>query len=215
MLSHKALETMVDDFMESKNWLKVKVGKDYKGRCRPDRVYTKGTDILVFEIKPFNITRGEIYKGIGQALWYLPYQVKPYLVIPDHWVSSFQKTFSHLPFLGILQYSDRDFSVYQRATRNPQLEEFYPLEIVRLSRLFLWNLLKRICPEDGLYSLDFIAENLKLAYPKVSFYRQNIARVMTFMGYGRGYYNPETMEANYRGKIFYHVILHRNLRGYQ
>ena len=213
MLTHKELESMVDEFMETQDWVKVKISNELFKR-KPDRMYTKGSLVLIFELKPENILQPEVDRGIGQCMGYLPYRVKPYLVIPEVWATYYRKIFAQLPFLGVLQYSN-ELSMVQPATdRLGDLQEFPQLEI-RLTRLFLWRFLKKRV-EDGLHSLDSIEDLLSQAYPLVKFYRQTIARMLLSMGYGRERYNPTSMEYDPFGKgskSFFHIILHRNLRG--
>lgn len=210
MITHRTVEMLLDNRMEELSWLRV-VGKDDLFRKRPDRIYTKGEEVLIFELKPENCSNNEIDRGIGQCMWYLPYRVKPYLVIPQSWAQEYTLVFEQMSFLGVLQFlADRNLSMVQKSSRGMVgLVPLYNLTIHHLTKAFLWGFLKKVCPKDGLYSLDWIEETLYQTYPLVTFYRQTIARLMLAMGYGRERYNPETMEYapfSRGSRTYFHVL---------
>lgn len=225
MITHKLVETMIDDLMRNQGWVRAVADRDlFRGKL-PDRIYTRGEDVLVFELKPDNCLNGEIDKGIGQSLWYLPYKVKPYLVISESWVQQYKLVFSHLPELGVLQYSElMQISIVQRSNRNMAGLSAPSHLTMRLTRSFLWSFLKKVCPEDGYFSLDWVEEAIQTAYPLVMVYRPAIARIMTNLGYGRVRYD-ENLEQwvpfgkEYprlgKGKPHFHVILNKNKEAVQ
>ncbi len=214
MITHKIVETMVGNLMDKFEWARVIVAKELFGGKLPDRIYTRGESVLVFEVKPENSKDAEIDKGIGQSSWFLPYGVKPYLVLHQTQAERYGKAFAQLPYLGVLQYSSQGELSQIKKSESDNLPPPTHLQSHRLTRQFLWNFLKRTYKEDGLYSLEAIEETLRLAYPLATFYRQTIARQMLAMGYGRERYNPETMlrhEFKAGAKSYFHILVNRNL----
>jgi len=127
MLTHKQVETMLDNFMGEKGWMRLK-NSEYRGSKnqrprnleknylvdsgfgvfntrQPDRIYVQKGTIVVCEIKPEDTSEREIMTGIGQLASLLPYAVKTYLVIPESKINNFSYTFKELPWLGILSFS--------------------------------------------------------------------------------------------------------------
>ena len=200
-LTHKQVETLIDNLMVKQDWIRVRT-PDHFNR-RPDRLFTKGDDILVMEIKPENARDSEILKGIGQIASYLPYQVKPYLVLAEKWVDEFKDTFRMLPGIGILRYSPAgEMVISQKSERS--IAGLQKLELLKsvdiLTRELLWKFLKDTITSDGLYSLDSIEADLIMTYPAIAVERQTVARLLLSMGYGRMRYDPETMQPSRFGK---------------
>ena len=182
MITHKGLETRCDDFMKQRGWYKAKRRTGLFNRL-PDRIYSKpGAWPLVFEIKPDNIRMGEIQKGIGQCVFYLPYQVKPYLVLPEHWLNQeIKNVLKQLP-IGVLAY-DGDLRIYQKAS-DRDFRDLLPapeLEVdLKLTRDTLQEFLSRY--PRGEYALADIVSDLRKEYPLLGVvYPGVIARMLHTM----------------------------------
>ena len=108
-LTHKEIEAICDEFMEKLAWVKSDLcllGNKLEIRVVPDRIYVKeGKYPLGFEIKPGDARIGELERGIGQMACYLPYQIKPYLIISVEQWATVEVVLSLLPWLGIAVYS--------------------------------------------------------------------------------------------------------------
>jgi len=213
-LTHKQVENLVDNLMVKQGWVRVKNQHHlFHGRY-PDRLFARGDDILVIEIKPENARDSEILKGLGQMTCYLPYQVKPYLVLPEKWADVFREVIRMLPDIGILQYSPvGEMVISQKPVRNMaglqklELLKFINLEV---TRELLWKYLKTIT-SDGLYSLDFLEDGLRMTYPTIAVERQTVARLLKSMGYGRKKYDPETMKPSGKGRIYFVIDINYRL----
>jgi len=117
MLTHRQVEAKLDRFMEELSWSRVKMGNGMSTFCQPDRMYAKPEmNLLVCEIKPSIVATGEIKRGIGQMACFLPWRVKPYLVIPENRFEDFQKIWVSLPWLGIFSYDEKGcFTLRQKS----------------------------------------------------------------------------------------------------
>lgn len=204
MITHKSLEGLCDRFMNKRGWYKI-IKPRKLGSHVADRIYTLGENSvpLVFELKPENCTDSEIQKGLGQCVSYLPWQVKPYLVISQSWADEFQPVFDLLPFLGILQYTEEGkFLIRQKASERDWLS-FPPLETLLveagLTKAMVWDFIKKTYPDGNgkaIYvALDEIMERLHEAYPLITIYRPVVAKLLLSMGFGRQQRNPVTLDS--------------------
>ena len=198
-LTHKQVETLIDNLMVKHAWVRVKNSSHLFKGSRPDRLFTKEGEILVMEIKPENSSKGEIHRGIGEVVGFLPYQVKPYLVLPESLVDWVRDVFKMLPDIGVLQYSPTgEITMFQKSERNMaslRTVKILDRPSIDMTKELLWKFLKNTITEDGMYSLDFIEGALQVAYPIIRIDRQTVARLLLSMGYGLKLYDPETKTA--------------------
>lgn len=96
------------------------------GVLYPDAVFVKGqltedSKTIVAEVKPENVEKMEVLKGIGQSAQYLPFEkVKPYLVLPIKWYETLLPVFQELPRLGVITYNKKGMmQLAQRAEDKP------------------------------------------------------------------------------------------------
>jgi len=111
-LTHREIETLCDDVLIGQGWIRqtaVVYAPSQKWKpfipILPDRIYRKGEDYLVLEIKPGNCSTDELRRGLGQMISYLPYRVKAYLVISEEQWYQFKALMKYLPWLGVLVYA--------------------------------------------------------------------------------------------------------------
>jgi len=213
-ISHREIESRLDTTMRDQGWLRVKDSKGVFGNLsRPDRIFTKGQDVIIFEIKPSYCDSSEIAKGIGQLMCFLPYPVKLYLVLPEVWVKRFALVFKELPGLGVILVGEQ-VSIFQRSNRGT--EPLSQLKTHRLTRDFLWRFLKKRCPEDGWYSLNWIEDAFNFEYPSIApVYRPVIAKLVYAMGYGRDLRSWGDIRGEFPDKSNpnFHIVLNMNLGG--
>ena len=129
--THKEIETMCDLTMTDKRrrWKRQDmVGPAASWAAKwghyltnfPDRIYKKGNQILVLEIKPGNCRNGELKKALGQMMCYYPFDIKAYLVIsPKQW-EAMKGIIQLFPWLGVITYETK-----------MKDDLTYPLEIVQ------------------------------------------------------------------------------------
>lgn len=135
-LTHREIEGLCRRFMEKIGWNKVS-GRTIKSNglaiqmIRCDQAYIKEDELpLAFEIKPGNAMAGQIKQGIGQQACFLPYRVKPYLVLSQKQWLEFKEFIGFLPWLGIVVYSvDNLLNIAQRAEERDwdNLKPFEPV----------------------------------------------------------------------------------------
>lgn len=100
-ISHGRAEKLIEEYMESKEW---KVIKDRrfrweKDKClyRPDRVFIKGQQVILVEVKPGFVGWGEIQRGIGQVITALQLDgVYSLLLAPDKYKERLEVVFSRI-----------------------------------------------------------------------------------------------------------------------
>ena len=206
MLTHKQVETMVDDFMGEKSWHRLR-NSEYLGTrehrwnrssepdsgfgvfniSRPDRIYAQQNTIVVCEIKPEVISQREVMTGIGQLACLLPYEVKPYLVIPESQVKIFFNAISKLPWLGVLSYSSKELRVFQKSERDLtdliRLPTLIPAGPKGLTREILWEFLGDFIERDGLYDEFTLKTQLEAKYLHIKVYYQTLGNLLTSMGF--------------------------------
>lgn len=137
-LTHREVETLLTAFMEKVGWIGLRNGRYKSSYLKPDKVFIKqgnqqqirlvngkfiieGKDptTLVMEVKPEGVEKSEIAKGIGQCACYLVHNnTKPYLVIPERYLSILQNVFKQLPWLGIITYTKEHMEIAQRSNRD-------------------------------------------------------------------------------------------------
>ena len=112
LLTHRKIEQMTDLFFKEMGWKRLTFNKE---KPQLDRKYhhPKKTFKVVAEIKPSSIGPEEIYKGIGQALLWLPKEkIKPVLIIPEFYLKMVKPLFSALDYrAGLLSY-DKEGNLY-------------------------------------------------------------------------------------------------------
>jgi len=143
-LTHKQVESQLTIWMERCGYKRVKYSpannQAYRS-LRPDRIFkNKEKPVIVVEVKPEIVTKDEVLRGIGQSACYLPYNVKPYLVIPVKYYDELEKVFAKLPWLGIITYDNGVFDL--RKVSNVHVYSYDP-EIRRLEDQFLEDKLGR------------------------------------------------------------------------
>lgn len=206
MITHNQAISMLDDFMEGQGWMGV---KRRAGRIQlaehfnhnPDRIfYWPGMFSklpLFMEVKPENVDIDELEKGIGQAVFYLKYQAKSYLVIPEEKYINIKLSILQTS-LGIILYKFGEIYL-ERSGPERDLASLPPVPPFTIPptvvRPLLIAILTENCPRDDWYSLDWIVNRLKEAYPLMEINRATVGRLLHLLGFHQKYFQTSPGKA--------------------
>jgi len=183
MATHKMIEGRLDRTMISKGWSRVVVDK-LDNIFQPDRVYVRRHETsLIFEIKPDPISIAEVQRGVGQCIFYLGYQVKPYLVLPELQALRILPILKYTPLIGLLSYAE-NMTILQKAD-DRDVSNLKPLKEIR-AKLLKGELLAFVeaqCGEWGKVPLEFIMEKLHEYFAYSRMYAPVVARTLINAGY--------------------------------
>lgn len=220
MNTHKQVEALIDSFMKEQGWERLKIVNWAEDLGRPDRVYARGEDTVIMELKPEDISMWELQRGIGQALFFSLYKAKIYLVFEQSIWETFGEVLK-LGLFGVFTYRALDKRFDMVIQQKAPLPGNIPLDVeafkhrekyrIQLLREEVFEVVKEFKP--GPYSMKQITESLSKFYPGRRIAPSIVGKHLMSMGFGKGYYNPETMERAKRseGTAFYLINLHRFL----
>jgi len=195
-LTHKEIESLCDLFMENKGWDRVRKASIFNENrlesYAADRIYIKNGVVLVFEIKPENASPEEIKRGIGQLACFLPYQIKPYLVLSEaQWSwSNMRGVIKFLPWLGVAVYKSMfELEIKQKSTRDDK--ELLPvgdlpIKLRELTYDHIYSFIKKR-ELKGFHSVKELEGLLKEAYPNYKVFKQNIGSALKGAGFKQRY----------------------------
>lgn len=111
-----------DKFTLERKSTTTQVGEPIKvhgnlGQVHPDAIFVKppNDEFVTIEVKPEFCGLPEIFRGIGQTVYFLPFKnFRPYLVIPEDWYIPLKQVFSELYMMGVVIYTKANMRVVQQ-----------------------------------------------------------------------------------------------------
>jgi len=204
-LTHKEVEHLCDEFMASHKWERVKVSQiSSSPQILVDRIYMQENEVpLGFEIKPENILNEEVKMGMGELACLAPFQIKPYLVIPQVKFELFEHIFAKHPWVGVLTYlprrgvlTDLPLTIRKKPILSDNLIFLdLPLPPKALTKEFVQSAIREF-QIWGMCPASVLVERLRDYYPNYKYSSRHMGVLLTEMGLKHtdgGYIIPEKM----------------------